>query len=182
MSCSLWLGLCKSTSLTLAMFLCWLNGTSAEYSVCAHVCVHKCRYVQTCTYLGRSVLGLKPDFGKTKGFVPGQSQKPGCFCEILWVQLLNCLWEPAWAGQHACAVQMHLNMNLLKGRWSYHEIVSADRLRLAALGTAASDTVVMSPMPSVRPDPGDTELCWVYAFSLCNPPLHSVLFVHPILW
>lgn len=54
---------------------------------------------------------------------------------------------------------MHLNMNLLKGRWSYHEIESADRLRLAALGTAASDTVVTSPTPSVRPDPGDTELC-----------------------
>lgn len=53
---------------------------------------------------------------------------------------------------------MHLNMNMHKGRWFYHEILSADRLRLAALRTAASDIVVTSPMPSMGPDPRDAEL------------------------
>ena len=57
---------------------------------------------------------------------------------------------------HTGAVQMHLNMNMNvhKGRCSCHETVSGDRMRLTALGAAAGDTVVISPMPNMRPDLG----------------------------
>lgn len=125
--------------------------------------------LSSCTfYIDWAVL-VNPDLVSADSF---------CFIplpkEILWVQLLtNWLWGPVWLVLHTCVVQMHLSMNVHKGRRSCNEIVSGDRMRLTALGTATSGIVVISPMPSMRPDLGR---CWALLPCVQSPFSFSFIY------